>query len=135
MGLSLTELVAAYQVATVGSAFLDETQLLANLGEAVRAYCAYQVLGIAADSTDHASYAPVGGQQIAADTQLTFSEIEVIRPLWMLFNEKEISGMMELSRGMGVEQAMRSVAEVEMAIAEYQMRLPDLAFYEPVRSI
>lgn len=134
MGLTLKELVATYQVATVGSAFLGEEQLMAALKEAVESYCAYQVLGIQASDASEPGYDP-SGQPINPETELTLSELEVIRPLWELLNEREIARMMEMSRGQGVEPAMRSSAEVEMAILEYRARLPGLAFYEPVRSI
>ncbi len=65
---------------------------------------------------------------IDADTAITVSEWAIIRPLFLLFIEREQAIQLEASRGLGVDVYGRSVSEIASEITQYEMELPHKAF-------
>lgn len=74
-------------------------------------------------------------QHIDATTELTDSEWAVIRPLFMLYVERENAIYLEASRGLGLDVYGRTVAEVTMDIVNFELELPKLAFYYPIITV
>lgn len=65
---------------------------------------------------------------IGASTMVTNSEWSVIRPLFLLYVERETAIQLEASRGLGVDVFGRQVSEVSADIERTEMELPRLAF-------
>ncbi|MGE8046058.1 hypothetical protein ACQKO6_17880 [Pseudomonas monteilii] len=121
--MKISQLVAQFfQVLPIGCA-LDEAQVARNLQEAVTAYCGYRRLTNARPESDD------------QDFDLTDSELALIKPLWHLKNDRENASAFEVSRAQGAEPFGRSVAECDVAIAEYLLALPAKAFSFEVVSI
>lgn len=73
----------------------------------------------------------------AYDTaEITDSEWACIKPLYMLYIERENARALEASRGQGVDVYGRTVSEIEQAITQYEtVDLPRLAFSSQPESI
>jgi len=124
--MKLSELVAGYvEVLPIGCV-LDEHQIERSLRTATRFYCGCADL---AGGVKVSAAAQIGNDP-EQDVDLTHGELELIRPLWDLYMEKENSMALEASRTQGAELFGRSVAEVQASIQDYEMRLPQLAFCE-----
>lgn len=122
--MKLSELVAGYvQVLPIGCV-LDEQQIERSLRVATRFYCG--CADLASGETVNAK--ALIGDDPAQDVDLTPGELELIRPLWDLYMEKENSMALEASRTQGAELFGRAVSEIVPAITEYEARLPMLAF-------
>ena len=65
---------------------------------------------------------------ISETTTLNASEWAIIKPLFMLYLERENALYLESSRGMGVEQFGRTSSEVIGDITAYEMEMPHKAF-------
>lgn len=110
-------------VLPIGCILTDE-QVERSLRDATRQYCGHADLASGQSVDDQALAGGVEGQ----DVDLTHGELSIIRPLWLLYLERENSMGLEASRTQGAELFGRSVAEVQMSIVEYETRLPQLAF-------
>lgn len=76
--------------------------------------------------------ATIDGQSVlVTDIELTLSELALIRPLFLLYCERENATHLEASRALGVDVYGRSVAEVTTDIKEYEENLPHRSFVEP----
>ncbi len=96
--------------------------LLALAEAAARYYFAYAAL---------ASQAEV----ITETTDLTSGEWAIIKPLFLLYVERENAIYLESSRGLGLDVYGRSVAEVIADITTYQLELPKLAFCSQIITV
>ncbi|WP_426237447.1 hypothetical protein [Pseudomonas sp. TWP3-2] len=112
-------------VLPIGCVLTDE-QVERSLRDAARQYCGCADLASGEEVDDQALI----GSNVAQDVEINTSEMSLIRPLWLLYLERENSMALEASRSQGAELFGRSVAEVQMAIQDYEMRLPQLAFSE-----
>lgn len=66
---------------------------------------------------------------IDEDVELTDGEWSLIKPLYMLYIERDNARALEASRGLGVDVYGRSVTEIEQDIRAYESEaLPKLAF-------
>jgi hypothetical protein len=72
---------------------------------------------------------------IDGSCELSDCEWSVIRPLFMLYVERENAVYLEASRGMGLEVYGRSVSEITMDIGTFELELPHLAFSYPVITV
>ncbi|WP_186083669.1 hypothetical protein [Burkholderia gladioli] len=79
--------------------------------------------------------APVLSVDLSGDTDITDSEWGLIRPLFMLYVERENGRGLEASRVEGVDPYGRSVDQVESDIRQYEGELPRLAFGQDYISI
>ncbi|QFY42764.1 hypothetical protein F6R98_10615 [Candidatus Methylospira mobilis] len=68
------------------------------------------------------------GAEITADTDLSDSEWAVIRPLFLLYVERECAIHQEASRAMGLETFGRMSSEISGDIALAEQNLPGQAF-------
>lgn len=68
--------------------------------------------------------APTDYSEITEATNLTTSEWALIRPLFMLYVERENAIQLEASRGMGVDVFGRSSSEVAGDIMQMELTLP-----------
>lgn len=120
---TLATLTTRYTVQERGVAnLLPEEAVLAQLLVAVGFYLGFANL----DDTAR----PLGG-----DTVLSDSEWALIRPLFLLYVERETALQLEATRGLGAEPFGRSSAEVAGEITAYEGQLPKLAFFHPVVSV
>lgn len=104
---------------------LDREIVLAQAIAAVRMYAAYGGL----KAFEFAE--PGLEDQITAGTPLSTSEWGIIRPLFILYVEKETALQLEASRGMGVDPYGRSSSEIASEIMQAEMELPHKAFCVP----
>lgn len=101
---------------------LSADVLLALVEAATRKYIGYAAL---------ASPAWV----ITETTELTTGEWSIIKPLFLLYVERENAIYLESTRGLGLEVYGRSVAEVMADITDYEQNLGHLAFCRPIITI
>lgn len=126
-----SQLVAQHMaVLPIGCVLLPD-QVERSLRDATRQYCGYASLE-SGQIIDASAMAEAGSDQ---DIDLSLSELSVIRPLWALYMERENAMALEASRSQGADVFGRAVAEVQMSINDYEMRLPQLAFYSDIVSI
>ncbi|SEN74837.1 hypothetical protein [Nitrosomonas marina] len=109
------------------SNMLDTTIALAQAVAATVLYAGY------AELQAHVDASPV--PQITADTELNDSEWALIRPLFVLYMERETATHLEATRGLGVEPFGRSSSEVGQEIMQYEMELPKKAFVREVITV
>lgn len=70
---------------------------------------------------------------ITANTDITYSEYAIIKPLFMLYVERETALYNEASRGMGIDPFGRLVAEVAADITMMEQEMPHkMALHEVV---
>ncbi|ABO60612.1 hypothetical protein LA345_38995 (plasmid) [Burkholderia vietnamiensis] len=73
---------------------------------------------------------------LSADTDITNSEWALIKPLYMLYIERENARALEASRGLGVDVYGRDVSQIEQDIRQYETQdLPRLAFEQDAQTI
>lgn len=75
------------------------------------------------------------GELADGGSPLTVGEWSLIRPLFLLYIERENAIYLESTRVMGVDVFGRSVAEITTDIVAYEAELPKLAFSRPIISI
>lgn len=80
-------------------------------------------------------FPPIGLETITVDTEVTASDWALIRPLFLLYCEREQALMLESSRVMGVDVFGRSSSEVQQDITTYEAELPQKAFIQPAFTI
>lgn len=124
--MKISELATQHMAVLPIGCILTEEQVLRSLRDATRQYCGHADLKSGESVDGQALVGTAEGQ----DVDLTHSELSIIRPLWLLYMERENSTALEASRTQGAELFGRSVAEVQMSIQEYETRLPQLAFCE-----
>lgn len=69
--------------------------------------------------------------EITDDTELTAGEWALIRPLFLLFVERETALQLEASRTFGVDPYGRSVSEISQEITQYEHEMAEKAFCMP----
>jgi hypothetical protein len=82
----------------------------------------------------YAGYAKIVSAPVTIDesTEISVSEWAVIRPLFLLFIEREQALQLEASRGLGIDVFGRSVAEVEGDIKNAEIEMPGKAFFREI---
>lgn len=106
---------------------LDGIQITAQAVAATRMYAGYGKLR-AFDGVD-----PVPA--IDGNTAVSVSEWAVIRPLFMLYVERENALQLEASRGLGVDVFGRDSSTIAADIAQAEAELPLKAFCRPVLTV
>lgn len=124
--MKIRELSAQYMAELPIGCVLTGEQIERSLRDAVRQYCGHADLA----SGESVSASALVGNDQAQDVDVSMSELSIIRPLWLLYLEKENSMALEASRAQGAELFGRAVTEVQMSIQDYEMRLPQLCFCE-----
>lgn len=107
---------------------LDLPQITAQLLAAVRMYAGYGTL----EAHLSADPAPV---DVDAGIDISISEWAVIRPLFLLYLERENAIQLEASRGFGVDPYGRPSESVAADIAAAEAALPLKAFCQLVQTI
>ncbi len=74
---------------------------------------------------------PTQFPDITLDTDIDPSEWAVIRPLFLLYVERETALQLEATRGLGADPYGRSSSEVAADITQYEAALPQKAFAQP----
>ena len=98
---------------------LDPDSVLALAMAATSFYAGYAVI---------TSRIPAPVPAISGSTDLSESEWALIRPLFMLYVERETALQLEASRSMGMEVYGRSTGEIASDITQMEAELPRLAF-------
>lgn len=106
---------------------LDDTQILAQALAAARFYA-----GFAAIVSQIVVPAPT---DVAESTEISLSEWALIRPLFLLYLERENAIQLEASRGMGIDPFGRSSSEVQNDILQAEDAMPLKAFSQLVVTI
>jgi len=106
---------------------LDDAQILAQALAATRYYA-----GFAAIVSQIVVPAP---PDVAESTEISLSEWALIRPLFMLYLERENALQLEASRGMGIDPFGRSSSEVANDILQAEEGMPLKAFSQMVTTI
>ncbi|MCM1128950.1 MAG: hypothetical protein NC211_03600 [Alistipes senegalensis] len=105
---------------------IGDDAVLAQIIAAARFYAGYAVL------CSHESMDP---GDVDEKTDITTSEWAIIRPLFLLYVERENAIHLEASRNMGVDPFGRSSSEISGEIAQMEAELPHKAFYEPIVTV
>lgn len=112
--------------------FADDERGAGNIldNESVQAQCVAAV-------SFYAGYSKLSSNPdvIDADTEINLSEWAVIRPLFILYVERESAIQLEASRGLGVDVFGRSTSEIASEIMMLETELPKKAFLQPVITI
>ena len=104
---------------------LDSAAVLAQVLAATRFHAGFATL----------SSQPLGSEPITGATDVTHSEWALIRPLFMLYIERETCLQLEASRGLGLDVFGRSSGEIAGDITQAEAEYPKRAFYSPVITI
>lgn len=152
----LSAIVAEYLKHLPVGIVLEDSQITRNLRKSVRLYCGYATLKSAPSAAELytlsfvgqglcAPLFPVGNVHSPVDADdaipegqdfaLTPSELAIIQPLWVLYNEWENAQSLEASRSQGLEVYGRTTGEIAMDIREKETAMSDVCFMEPVVSI
>ena len=107
---------------------LDDQQVIRQAIVATRYYAGFTSLTCSEGETTSFS-------EINESTELTPSEWAWIRPLFLLYCERETALNLEASRGFGVEVYGRSVSEINNDISQAEMEMPHRAFCQPVITV
>lgn len=124
----LTDLAARFtgQERPVGN-LLDADTVLAQAVAATGFYAGYALIR-AREGLD-----PVPA--IDGDLEISESEWALIRPLCMLYVERETALQLEASRGFGIDPYGRSASEIANDIAQAEAELPHRAFSQPIVTV
>lgn len=106
---------------------LDDATVLAQAVAATRFYAGYAVIR-ARDGAD-----PVPA--IDGILEISESEWALIRPLFMLYVERETALQLEASRGMGIDPFGRSASEIAAEIIQAEADMPRRAFFQPIVTV
>lgn len=109
---------------------LDESAIAAQCMAAVRFYAGYALKEPASAYTDVAKF-----EELTQETELTPSEWALIRPLFLLYVERETALQLEASRVMGADPWGRNSSEVGAEITQYEMQFPQKAFAQPLFTV
>ncbi len=126
---SITDLVLRFSEheRPIGTVLSDDV-LLSQAVAATLKYSGYGVILSRAEQIDVFTLLPIPNLPLDETCELTDSEWAIIRPLFMLYVERENAVYLEASRGMGLDVYGRSVAEITGDITNFEMELPKLAF-------
>lgn len=107
---------------------LDDDSVLAQAIAATRFYAGFAALRAHDDA---------GAQkpEVCGDTDITMSEWALVRPLFLLYMERETALQLEASRGMGTDPFGRSSSEIAVEITQLESEMPRKAFYQPIITI
>ena len=105
---------------------LDEEILIAQLVAATRFYAGFAV--IAARRSEPPP-------EIDGDLPLDDSEWALIRPLFLLYVERETALQLEASRGMGIDPFGRTASEIAPEITQAEADMPRKAFSQPIITV
>jgi len=122
--MKLSVLAAQYMAVLPIGCVLTDDQVLRSLRDATRFYCGH------ADLASGGSVGALALGEAGDDVEVSESELSIIKPLWLLYMERENSTALEASRTQGAEVYGRAVSEVQASIIDYEARLPGLAFCE-----
>lgn len=130
---TLAELVEAFanEDRPVGN-LLDGDSLTAQAVAATRFYGGYAVLRSVVGGALFNQADPV---RIDKDTVVNTSEWALIRPLFLLYVERETALQLEASRGLGVDPFGRSSSEVAQDITVAEADMPLRAFSQPIITV
>lgn len=106
---------------------LDSPTILAQALAAARFYAGYAAIAA------HAGFVPT--PEIDSSTEISVSEWAVIRPLFLLYVERETALQLEASRGLGMEAFGRSSSEVANDIQALEQELPRRAFFQSIITV
>jgi hypothetical protein len=126
---SITDLVLRFSEheRPIGTVLSDDV-LLSQAVAATLKYSGYGVILSRAEQIDVFTLLSIPNLPLDETCELTDSEWAIIRPLFMLYVERENAVYLEASRGMGLDVYGRSVAEITGDITNFEMELPKLAF-------
>ncbi len=136
--MTLEELAGEFYAERVSAGLLlDETETLACAVSAGRYYCAYGTI-MSLSMNDVLQGSPIPGQSLpepldpepeivpalpaknlgflTGDTEISMGEWAIIKPLFLLYVERDNATRLEASRGLGVDVFGRSVSEVAQEI-------------------
>jgi len=106
---------------------LDEDGVRAQALAATRFYAGFALLrcfdGVEAERV------------ITSETVISLSEWAVIRPLFLLYVDRETAIQLEASRTMGIDPYGRSVSEIATDITQVEAEMPQRAFFQPIVTI
>ncbi len=116
---------------------IDDPTVTAQAVAAARMYAAYGSIKSLLPAVDpDAPLEPVKPVSwIRAETEVSQSEWGVIRPLFVLYVERENALHLEASRGLGVDVFGRSTSEISADINQLEADLPRRAFMQPVFTV
>jgi hypothetical protein len=106
--------------------FLEPSEVEAQAIAAARIFAGWAELQDATATTT---------QAIVGTTDLTTGEWSIIKPLFMLYVERETALVNEASRMQGVEPIGRASSEVGAEITAYEQVMPQLAYREEPWSV
>lgn len=123
---TLSELADRFAKSERGAGnILDDESVLAQAIAAASFYAGYASI----DSVDS------DAMFIDGDTKISLSEWAIIRPLFILYVERESAIQLEASRGLGVDVFGRSTSEIASEITMLESDLPRKAFSQPIITI
>lgn len=111
---------------------LDDAQIMAQALAATRFYHGYAALeGFPGEPITEP---PCRETDFWLDESILLSDSEwaIIRPLFLLYVERETALMLEASRGLGVDVFGRSTSEIQGDITLYEGELAHKAFFCPI---
>lgn len=116
---------------------IDQDQVMAQAIAATRFYYAYTVgYPYVNQEKDDITVTDLPIlPDITPTTDITISEWGLIRPLFLLYVERETALNLEASRGMGVDVYGRSTSEIQSEITQKEAEMQHNAFCEPVISV
>lgn len=107
---------------------LSDASICGLLIAAVRFYVGYTNLSA---SVDHRTTL----EEITEETPLTASEWSIIRPLFLLYVERETALQLEATRVMGADPFGRSSSEIAAEIQQVEGEMADKAYVEPYLTV
>lgn len=107
---------------------LSDASICGLLITAVRFYVGYTNLSA---SVDHRTTL----EEITEETPLTASEWSIIRPLFLLYVERETALQLEATRVMGADPFGRSSSEIAAEIQQVEGEMADKAYVEPYLTV
>lgn len=115
------------------ASLLDTESLIATAVAATRFYAGYS--GLCSEKHDDGHPLVPSFDNITGETEINTSEWALIRPLFLLYVEKEEARQLEASRGMGLDPYGRSSSEIQSEITQYETELARKAFCVPFQTV
>lgn len=136
--MTLQEWIDRFLVEKAASNLIDPDTVRTHAIAAANFYAGYGALAahLAIPIADPPPNPPAPYPDITAATAITVSEWAVIRPLFVLYVERETGIQLEASRGMGIDVFGRSTAEIHGDIIQMESEIvPHKAFCQPIISV